>query len=253
LHQAGALIGEEVAFARGDRTLSIRARVDSDGRKATLQHALGPIALAGAQVRVETFAEAAARSRASAPGKIIFQDLGALADRAAASPLLAAYFAKQFGAETDPRVREASRAFSTRVLDAARQSTLHAFALKRIAGRFAAQDLERASDAARVTYQVLVREYAGVVESSARELTRDLESLFGGGTASTDSPAGAPSIEALATQAAELERAMDAAFAVQAGGSPAVAPDGERLLSLVRSLQRTAAAVREGSSQQVGR
>lgn len=248
LHQIGALVGEEITIARGDRGLSIRARVDTSERKTALQRALAPVADAGAQVRIETFSESVGPVT-STPPMVIVQQLTAVAEKSAASPLLTAHFVAQFGSEADPRVASSARDFSARTLRGARQIMLNAFAVKRVCEGLPASVLDQASDPARVIHQVLVREYAGAVETTSASLIRDLESLFGIRAEPVANTSEQAFIQLLATSAAQLEESIQSAFAVQAGAIESPAPDGDRLVNLARTIEGAASAIRQSNCQ----
>jgi hypothetical protein len=247
LHQVGALAGDDIAVRRDGRGLSIEARVDTPERKAGLQRALSSLADAGVHVRVETFQEIADRAGSPSP-RVVVQDLVAVADTAPAAALLAAHFAAQFGSASDERIPGAARDFSRRVLQQARHATLGVFALRRICEGVPPAALEEAGGAARVTHQVLVREYAGAIEAAGAALVRDLQTVF----PPPADPVEAPdqlSLQALTTSASRLEEGLQHAFAVQAGGAAPPLPDGRHLLGLARGVERAAGRIRQHTCQ----
>jgi hypothetical protein len=247
LHQVGAFVGEDVSLERSARQLSVQVRVEDAVRKAKVREALAPVIAGGARVSVQTFAETAAvRTSKDALGRVAYQEVGVVTDRSAASSLLMKHFATQFGSEGAHRTAPAARDFSSRVLTAAREITLHAFALRRISER-PGSAIEQASAPAQVTYRVLVREYASAVESRAASLTRDLQSIFGASSAPQIEPL-APGIHAIASAALQLEDEVRAAFAVQTGADEPRGIDGGRLVSLALVVERLAAEIRRSNS-----
>jgi hypothetical protein len=249
LHRVGALVGEQVVIERSPRQLSVEVRVEDAERKTQLREALAPVTASGGRVRIQTFAEAAAsnEARPAAAPRVALHDIAAVADRSAASELLTKHFAAQFESEADPRVATAAHDFSTRVLESARQITLHAFALRRISER-PGGDIGQASHPAQVTYHVLVREYAAAVESRAAALIRDLQPLLGGSEAATTTESRVD-VEALAAVALQLEDEVRGAFAVQTGPDELRTVEGGTLLRLARAVARTAAEIRRSSSR----
>ncbi len=246
LHQVDALTGEQVSVERHGDQLLIDARVETSERRAELRRALNDVASQGAHVRVRTFEEAAAGAipEPAAPEHATAYSVGVAVDKFPAAAILRRHFAEQFGAEEDPRVAAAVRDYAADAQETARRVALQAFALQRITRHRPPDADARVSNEARVTWRVLVREYAGAVERSAGALARHLERVF----SVTDNSATREDEQDIAAMAASLDADIRKAFGSQLDASRDIESDGAALVRAARRIERGAADIRQQES-----
>lgn len=221
LHRVGALVGEDVAIDRTRSNVSVRVRVEDNQRKSVVQQALMPLSASGVRVRVETFAEVATSIEpAAATPRVMYQELDANLQQPATS-----------------------HEVSARVLKTARELTLHAFALDRLRQRLPVDVLNQASEPARVTYRVLLREHLDAVETRWRTLSDELQSALGQRFAEPENVSDTTT-DSVAVAALHLEDEVRASFGIQTGSERAAPPNAARFQALLAGVRGAMSRIR---------
>lgn len=232
LNKAGADLGEQVGVTRTPQgALRVQALVETERRKAELLEALRPVADNPAVwVEVLTAAEAArqkGQGRTTTP--TVVQQVEPTGETVAADSDLRRYFSTR-GAEGGTKLESDIIRFAVGASAHSRQALQHAWALKRLAGRFAPGELRSLDGDAKATWLAMIRDHAGAVGRETAALDRELEPVFtsqgvGGraaaGLPSTiDDEAGlAAAAERLLSLCSELDPAVRSAFTASADPS----------------------------------
>jgi RNA polymerase sigma factor (sigma-70 family) len=229
LNQAGADLGEQVSVARTPQgSLHVQAVVDTEERKAQILSALAPVMGESALVvEVVTAVEAQRRKTQTPkpPGPTTVRQFEPGDDHVPADTELRRYLRARGG---DGEQLEADvLSFSVRASTHSRNALQHAWALKRLVGRFSAQEMDSLDMASKLKWLSMMREHADAVRREAAALRRQLQPVFPPDRAVPPggSP-GAPAAEGVAGGAARLlemcstvDAMTGAAFTVSAGPS----------------------------------
>ena len=222
LHDARADLGEQISVAiTPDGILHVKGMVDTSERKAEIIQALQPVAAnAAVRIEVQTLSEAVAQQqqqsvRANAtPAPVIQQNVDINNSEIAAAPELRRHF------QTEDQVRD----FAARIVSQSRSATRHAYALKRLAGQFSAEELRTLTPDAREKWLGLVRSHARAYQDQIASMSRELQPIFPGAVTSnadstrmTDDSAILRSIEQLFAAASASDAAIRSAFATSSG------------------------------------
>jgi RNA polymerase sigma factor (sigma-70 family) len=222
LNDVGADLDDQTSVTRTpDGRLRVNGIVATDQRKAEILRALAPVMKNPAvRVEVETVAEAMrreARSQSS-PSSVVTQQVEVTQPRMAAYEDLRKYFGKD-DAQTDERIRQ----FASHVLGRSSQAMSHAGALKRLIGRFSAEDLRTLSPDARSRWLKVVRSHARAIEQESNALRRELSAVFAPSSTFderqssveiTDDASLYPAAERLFELVAANDRVVSSAFAI---------------------------------------
>ncbi|HEU4595099.1 MAG TPA: RNA polymerase sigma factor [Pyrinomonadaceae bacterium] len=252
LNQIKANLGEQVSMGRTTGgALRVDALVESEGRKAAILRALGPvIGNPAVVVEVNTVAEALAkRERAKGEGSNVTErEVSVGAGRIPADAELRAHFGARLadGARVDAEIKQ----FAARAMGRSRQALLHASALKRLVGRFKPSEAQALEPEARAKWLSMVREHAGAYRREVSALRSQLGTVFdaGGGGAAAEAVG-----EANVTQAAErllqLSYAQDgavrSAFTISEEGGTAASIKSAQFWRTLAVSERLAAAIEE--------
>ncbi|MBD0369800.1 MAG: sigma-70 family RNA polymerase sigma factor [Pyrinomonadaceae bacterium] len=223
LNRIKANLGEQVSMARtAGGQLRVEALVESEGRKEEILRALSPI-INNPAVRVEvaTIGEAVRNQQdKSRKPNVTEREVVVPNNRIPAYAELRAYFSGRVVG--DAAVEEEIDRYSNRVMNRSRQALLHASALKRLAGRFSAEELQALAPEARAKWIAMVREHALAYQREVSALRQELRSVFGG----VDDAAPEALKETDIRQASERllqlsymnDEAVRSAFTISAGG-----------------------------------
>ncbi|HEY9284206.1 MAG TPA: hypothetical protein VIP46_12195, partial [Pyrinomonadaceae bacterium] len=222
LSQAGADLGEQITAARVGRDLRVEAIVETEQRKAEIMRALAPVLdNPSVKVDVKTAAEAA---RSGQPPPSVVEQVEPEEARIPADTELRRYLAG--GADADMEIAR----FASRASSRSRRALQHAWALKRLAGRFSPRELRAMDAAAKQKWLRMVREHASAVRREGAALHQELRPVFSpaGEQAGPPPPAGPIADEAdLIARSARLlelcsavDPAVRAAFLVSARPAP---------------------------------
>jgi RNA polymerase sigma factor (sigma-70 family) len=232
LNQAGADLGEQVSVARTPQgSLHVRAVVDTEERKAQILSALAPVMGESAvAVEIVTAVEAQRRQTQTQkpPGPTAVRQFEPDDGHVPADTELRRHFRAQ--GKNDEQLEADVLSFSVRASTHARNALQHAWALKRLVGRFSAQEMDSLDTASKLKWLSMVREHADAVRRETTALRQQLQPVFPPDRAMPPggSP-GAPSAEDVAGSVARLlemcstvDAVTSAAFTVSAGSSAPV-------------------------------
>jgi RNA polymerase sigma factor (sigma-70 family) len=254
LNRAGADMGEQVSVSRTPQgSLHVRAIVETDARKAELLRALAPVALNPAvRVEVATASEAARQSRQTRPAPELVQEVEPPGNRVAADAELRRHFSER-GGGGEQLEAEIIR-FAVRESARSRRALQHAWALKRLAARFDARELEALDEAARLKWLSMIRGHAEAVRREASALEAELRPVFaspaaagGAGGAPVGEGELAAAAEQLLSLCSEIDSAVRPAFAVSNGGASAAALRSPRFWRALRGAESLAERIAQGA------
>lgn len=229
LNQAGANLGEQVSVARTPQgSLRVQAVVDTEERKAQILSALAPVMSERAVVLdVVTAVEAQRRKTQTQkpPSPTTVRQFEAGDDHVPADTELRRHLRTQ--GRHDEQLEAEVLSFSVRASTHSRNALQHAWALKRLVGRFSAREMDALDRASKIKWLSMVREHADAVRRETAALRQQLQPVFppDRGGSPVISP-GAPAAEGVAGSVARLlgmcttvDAITGAAFTVSAGSS----------------------------------
>ncbi|HEY9401504.1 MAG TPA: sigma-70 family RNA polymerase sigma factor [Pyrinomonadaceae bacterium] len=243
LNQAGADLGEQVSVTRTQGgILHVRGIVETQYRKGEIMRALSPVRenpmvkievnTAGEELKLRGGAQAA-------PAPAVVQHVEPSEDRMPADAELRRYFTKEMGL-SDERAGEAVLGLAGRVSARSRNALQHAWAIKRLAGRFSAQELGALDTAARAKWFAMLRQHARMVKQESAQLRRELQPIFspsGGSTYDVGAAGVEMNDEAGLVKAAEALVALCAANDSQVRSAFSLSSDGAAAANAVKSTQ----------------
>jgi RNA polymerase sigma factor (sigma-70 family) len=253
LNRAGADMGEQVSVSRTPQgSLHVRAIVETDARKAELLRALAPVALNPAvRVEVATASEAARRSRQNQSAPEVVQEVEPQGNRVAADADLRRHFSER-GGGGEQLEAEIIR-FAVRESARSRRALQHAWALKRLAARFDARELDSLDEGARLKWLSMIRGHAEDVRREAAALGEELRPVFapaaagGVGGAPVEVAGLAEAAEQLLSLCSEVDSAVRPAFAVSNGGASSAALKSPRFWRALRGAESLAERIARGT------
>lgn len=178
LNRANALLGEQLTLTRtSDGKLLIEGIVETDARKRELLAALQSVtSTPTVKVDLSTVAEAAARQTASAPRKVIIQDAQVAQQSIPVEMELRSYFSPRIAA--GERVEQELQRFSAQICSRSSRARAHALALKQIADRFTAAQLQALEPATRERWRALLAQHAQGYRREWQTLRQQLQPMF---------------------------------------------------------------------------
>ena len=253
LNLAGADMGEQVSVSRTPQgSLHVRAIVETEARKAELLRALAPVASNPAvRVEVVTASEAAKQSRQAQAAPEVVQEVEPSGNRVAADPELRRHFSGRSGGE---QLESEIIRFAVRESARSRRALQHAWALKRLAARFDARELDALDEGARLKLLSMIREHAEAVRREASSLEAELRPVFsppaaagGMGGAPVEEAGLAEAAEQLLSLCTEVDPAVRSAFAVSNGGPAPSALKSPRFWRALRDAESLAGRIARGA------
>lgn len=229
LNQAGADLGEQVSVARTPQgSLRVQAVVDTEERKAQILSALAPVMGERAVVLDVVTAVEVQRRKAQTQkptGPTAVRQFKPGDDHVPADTELRRHLRARGG--DDEQLEADVLSFSVRASTHSRNALQHAWALKRLVGRFSAQELDSLDAASKLKWLSMVREHADAVRRETAALRQQLRPVFPPDRAAPPGVgSGAPAPEGVAASAARLlemcstvDALTSAAFTVSAGSS----------------------------------
>lgn len=252
LNRAGADMGEQVSVSRTSRgTLDVRVIVETDVRKAELLRALAPVATNPAvRVEVATASEAARQSRQAQAAPEVIQEVEPSGNRVAADAELRRYFSERRGGgeQLDAEIIR----FAVRESARSRRALQHAWALKRLAARFDARELDALDEGARLKLLSMIGQHAAAVRREAAALETELRPVFsppaagGGGGAPVGEAGLAEAADQLLSLCSEVDPAVRSAFAAS-NGAGAAALKSPRFWRALRDAESLAERIARGA------
>ena len=180
LNRIKANLGEQVSMTRtSGGTLLVEALAETEGRKAEMLSALGPVIKNPAvRVDVRTVAEVVKQNqKGSNPREGTVQDVDVANSRIPAESELRAYFSSRLvGKEA---IEQEIDRYSNRVMNHSRQALLQASALKRLVERFSPDDMRALSPEARNKWLGMIHEHAQAYRRQVTALRQELGTIFG--------------------------------------------------------------------------
>ncbi|HET9530782.1 MAG TPA: sigma-70 family RNA polymerase sigma factor [Blastocatellia bacterium] len=244
LHRLGACLREQALITRtAEGGLKIQTVVASEGRKAQMLEALGPLAAnAAVRVQIETVAEAIQNQSKLPPAPAVASRVQITGDRIPLYAELQRYFyERSTGGKTgeaspppDGRFDQDIRRLANRLLKYSRQALLHAWALRRLAGQFSAEELQGMGGEANSKWLAMVREHAARFSEETASLRTELRPVFfagantGAGLQPGEGAGLHQSIETLFQFASAHEEAVRMSFTIS---------DGQPRASVIRTEQ----------------
>jgi len=177
LNLAKANLDEQVSLTRtADGKLLVQAIVDTKERKREILQALRPVIDNPAViVAVNTVTEGARRNKRSSAVEVQQVDIDGTA-LIPVYPELNRYFAAQ--GVTGERMDEAVRQFSNRMLALSRRALRHAWALRRVANQFSAEQVRALTTEAKLKRLAIIREQASAFNQATEQLRAELQPVF---------------------------------------------------------------------------
>jgi hypothetical protein len=179
LNQVSALLGEQMNLTRtSDNTLRIEGIVETDARKGELLRALQAIANHPAvKIEISTVAEAQARqAQTSPPRKVIIQDAQVTQQSIPVEAELRGYFSPRGLA--GERLEQEMQRFSAQICNRSSRARAHALALKQIANRFNAAQLQKLDPTIRERWRALLNQHAEGFRREWQQLRQQLQPIF---------------------------------------------------------------------------
>lgn len=180
LNQVGADLGEQINVTRtaGGR-LSVNGIVETQARRSELLRALAPLKSNPAiEIDVSTAGEAIRAGAASGePAPTIVQRVEPTDNSIPAEDDLRRYFVKEKGM-TDEEAQAAGIRFADAATQRSMQALQHAWAMKRLAGRFTGRELRTLDAGARAKWLSMIHAHARAVRSESALLRRELQPVF---------------------------------------------------------------------------
>ena len=228
LQQAKADTHEQIEVRRTPSgKLRIEGMLETDARKAELLQALSSLRTHPAvELQLQTVAEATRRLRASpvAPAVVIEREEVTVTKLPVDAELRRHFTSRGVAAE---QIDNEIEGFAAATLQRSRQMARHAGALRQLAGRFSASQLQTLDAAARATLLSLLHSHARSLRDETLQLRASLASALSGSGASVNETNSVNNDEELrracervAQLSAESDRMVRAAFTVSANAAP---------------------------------
>ncbi len=178
LQQTNALSGEQISLTRtAAGALLVQGLVETGQRKQEILQALEPfIRHPALKIEVATVAEMQRRMASPAPIARSVQSVEVAQNAWPVEPELRRYFERRSLAGES--LEQELQSFARRVFQRSTQVRARALALKQIAGRFTAAELQTMEPASRARWRALVDEEARAFRREAEALRRELEPVF---------------------------------------------------------------------------
>lgn len=171
LHQAGADLGEQISVTRNvGGPILVSGIVETDRRKAEILRALQAMSdNLSVRIEIKTVTEALAesRNRHDTSGNSATEGVQVGADT--------------FPAYEDLRARmsdEEARVFAARIVSRSHNAMRHAWALKRLMGRFTTKDLETLKPDSHAKWIALIKNHARAFQRDTASLREQLQPFF---------------------------------------------------------------------------
>jgi RNA polymerase sigma factor (sigma-70 family) len=179
LNQAGADMGEQITITRTrEGSLKVDGVVDSPQRKSEILRSLAPVTDHPAvRVQIVTVQEALKKRQASASSNpIAVEGTSSSASSIPADADLRRYFSGRglSGAQLENGIS----GFANQALNHSLRIMNHAWALKRLAARFSAEDLRTLDAEARANWLALIKQHATALAQQNESLRRELVPIF---------------------------------------------------------------------------
>jgi len=251
LNRIKANLGEQVSMTRTTGgLLLVEALVETEGRKAEMLSALGPVIKNPAvRVDVRTVAEAASQSQKESRNDSTSRD-GALRDidvpngRIPADLELRAYFALRL-VGNEAIEKEIDR-YSNSAMSHSREALLQASALKRLVTRFSPAEMRGLTPEARDKWVTMVHEHVVAYRREVSALRQQLATLFGGRGSDSDGAAVTNAVQA-ANRLVELSYATDdavrSAFTISTDGRTTVGIKSEKFWRSLAVTEKLVSAI----------
>ena len=227
LNQAGADMGEQVSVTRTpDGRLQIQGLVETPARKRELLQALDSVrANPAVVIQISSVNEVLQRQskNASSQNALIVEGNQPAASAIPVDAELRRYFATR--GLSDEQVTASVRRFADGMVERSSRALQHAWALKRLAERFSAEDQRTLSPEVRTKWMALIKTHALRVQQENVHLRQELQSVFGGQPGAVDEleiaddAALVRAIERLLGICAANHRAITAAFTISSDSS----------------------------------
>lgn len=245
LNRIKANLGEQVSMSRtAEGTLRVEALVETEGRKAEILRALGPIVGNPAvQVAVRTVAEAAQRKQNESKPRVgTLQEVDVANSRIPADSELRAYFSARL-VGSDAVDREIDR-YAGSVMNHSRQALLQASALKGLVERFSPEEVRALSPDARDKWLGMIREHAEAYRREVAALRQEIGSVFGsrGGAGAVEDAPGRTANRLLQLSYAN-DDAVRSAFTISQDGRTAAGIKSEQFWRSLSAAEKLAAAI----------
>ncbi|MBO0723923.1 MAG: hypothetical protein J2P41_24065, partial [Blastocatellia bacterium] len=263
LHSIDADLGEEVSLTHSkDGRLQIEAIVDTLQRKNRILASLAPIMGRPAVIiRIETVAEALRVQKKKTSIQPSVQEYDATAGAIPAEPELRAYFSNRLAKPANEEIDTEIRKFAIDILNRSQRSLLFAYALKRLAGRFSNNDLQKLDVESRVAWYSMVATHAQKLSAQTAEIRKEVQPVFapasGGEAPSVDSPRkfkNEADLLAAVKQLSELEIILDrdlrSAFIAGSQTEPAQSVKTVKLLRDLLKVEKLSAEIYKSAIQQ---
>ncbi|HEY9284423.1 MAG TPA: hypothetical protein VIP46_13285, partial [Pyrinomonadaceae bacterium] len=236
LNQVGADLGEQISVSRtpGGR-LRVQGIVETQARRGELMRALAALRNNPAvEVAVSTSSEAlSADGAAGATPAPVVRQVEPSDSRIPAEDEMRRYFSREKGMSED-EAQAAILSFAVQASQRSRLALQHAWAMKRLAGRFSERELRTLDGTARAKWLSMIREHAAVVRSESARLRQELQPIFsraGGLTVDAAAPdvevadeAGlARAVERLLSLCTDTDKGVRLAFSASPDGSAGTA------------------------------
>jgi hypothetical protein len=247
LNRIKANLGEQVSMTRTTGgVLLVEALVETEGRKAEMLSALGPVMKNPAvRVDVRTVAEAVKQTqKGSPPREGTIQEIEVPNNRIPAEPELRAYFSSRLvGNEA---IKQEIDRYSNRVMSHSRQALLQASALKRLVERFSPDEMRALSPEARNKWLGMIHEHTQAYRREVSALRQQLATIFGTHSSGTESADVANPIQA-ANRLVQLSYANDDAvrssFTVSTDGRTTGGIKSDRFWRSLAAAEKLATAI----------
>ena len=180
LNQAGADMGEQITVTRTrEGALKVDGVVDTAQRKTEILRALASVASDPAvHVQIVTVQEALKKRQASASSSpIAVEGTGPSPNSIPADADLRRYFSAR--GLSGAQLEEGISGFANQALNHSLRIMNHAWALKRLAARFSAEDLRTLDAEARAKWLALIRQHTSALAQQNESLRRELAPVFG--------------------------------------------------------------------------
>ena len=228
--------------------LRVEALVETDVRKQEILGALAPVSNNPAvRVEVSTVEEAVKRQQEhSNQGEATVRDVEVSNNRIPADSQLRSYFSRRLvgGEAIDDEIKR----YANRAMNHSRQALLQASALKRLVRRFSPEEICALEPEAQTKWLEMIREHAQACQREAAALRQQLESVFGGSSASKEQEiVDEANLTRLTDRLVQISYANDeavrSAFTVSAEGRTAAALESPQFSRSLAGAERLAAAI----------
>jgi hypothetical protein len=227
LNQAGADMGEQITVTRTrEGLLNVEGAVDNPQRKDQILRALSSLGNDPAiRVQIVTVQEALKKRQASASSNpITVEGTSPSATSIPADADLRRYFTGR--GFTGTQLEDGISGFANQALNHSLKIMNHAWALKRLAARFSAEDLRNLDPEARAKWLALIKQHAGGLAQQNESMRRELSPVFSVGGAGEGEGIAIKSdddlvraIERLLEVCSANDRVIRQAFAITPDGS----------------------------------